>query len=260
MGKVMPKRFLAALGFLTVMPLPGVHRHTQTDLIDSVPFFPLVGLLIGLSAAGIAFLAGEFFPGLVLAVLLVGWLAMVHGGLHLDGLADTADGFLSPHDRERILVIMRDSRIGVFGCLAIGGILALKVAALASLPNEYRMKALLLAPLVARCVMVLMLDLLPPARPDGLGRLFYRHLHHDDAGWKPALESIGAVAIILAAGWIIASAAGLVAGMAVMVAMVLFGAWCRRRIGGRSGDTVGAASEIAEMLVLVVFSVLAPGG
>nr|VFJ93707.1 MAG: cobalamin-5'-phosphate synthase [Candidatus Kentron sp. H]VFJ94351.1 MAG: cobalamin-5'-phosphate synthase [Candidatus Kentron sp. H]VFK01157.1 MAG: cobalamin-5'-phosphate synthase [Candidatus Kentron sp. H] len=244
----------AALGFLTVIPLPKGCRHTKADLIRSVPFFPLVGFLIGLSAVGIAFVADGLFPPPVLAVLLVGWLAIVHGGLHLDGLADTADGFLSHHTRERVLDIMRDSRIGTFGCLAMGGGLTFKVAALASLPEEYRLQAILLAPLAARCMMVPMLDFLPPARLDGMGRVFYRCVYQDRASWRSIVEFLGAMAVLLGAGWLFAGTVGLVVGVVVMTATALFGSWCRRRIGGRTGDTVGAAGEIVEVLVLMVFS------
>nr|VFJ47500.1 MAG: cobalamin-5'-phosphate synthase [Candidatus Kentron sp. FW] len=242
------KRLCAALGFLTVMPLPTVCRHTKSDLLGGVAFFPLVGLLIGLSAAGIYLAFQGIFPPLVLAVILVGWLAMVHGGLHLDGLADTADGFLSHHGKERVLEIMRDSHIGAFGCLAIGGILALKVAALASLPGEYHVQAIFLAPLAGRCIMVPMLGFVPAARTDGLGKLFSR----DHSHWKSVGESTGAIAILLGVGWFIAGLAGLFAGAAAAVAVVLFVYWCKRRIGGITGDTMGTANEIAETSVLLM--------
>jgi len=242
------KRLCAALGFLTVMPLPAACRHTEWDLMGSVAFFPLVGLLIGLSAAGICVMLEGVFPPLVLAVLLVGWLAMVHGGLHLDGLADTADGFLSHHGRERVLAIMRDSHIGAFGCLAMGGILALKVTALVSLPQEYRMKAIFLAPLVGRCIMVPMLGFLPPARMDGLASFF----HRDQTVWRSVGESMAAMVVLLGAAWLTMGFAGLLAAVVVMATIGLFVYWCWRRIDGITGDTIGAANEIAEMLVLLV--------
>nr|VFJ44136.1 MAG: cobalamin-5'-phosphate synthase [Candidatus Kentron sp. DK] len=251
------RRFCAALGFLTVLPLPGVCRHTERDLMGSVPFFPLAGLLIGLSAAGLALALDGVLPTLVLSVFLVGWLAMVHGGLHLDGLADTADGFLSPHGRERVLDIMRDSHIGAFGVLAMGGVLALKAAAIASLPRESLVGAVLLAPLMGRCAMAPMLDFLPPARSDGLGHLFSRWIYsralERGIRWRLIVESMMAIAILLGAGWFVAGYQGLTAGIAAMITVVLFGDWCRRRIGGRTGDTVGAASELGEAVVLVVF-------
>nr|VFK60260.1 MAG: cobalamin-5'-phosphate synthase [Candidatus Kentron sp. UNK]VFK68400.1 MAG: cobalamin-5'-phosphate synthase [Candidatus Kentron sp. UNK] len=271
------KRLYAALGFLTVMPLPAVCRHTERDLAGSVAFFPLIGFLIGLSAAGAQLALEDVFPPLVLAMLLIGWLAMMHGGLHLDGLADTADGFLSHHGRERVLEIMRDSHIGAFGCLAMGGVLALKVAALASLPNEYWVQAILFAPLAGRSLMVPMLNLLPPARADGLGNLFtYRknikdsgrssaqtkapplsalarsaNIFHGEKTIRGLLESMGAMAVLLAVAWFTLGFAGLFATAVVVASMLLFVYWCQRRIGGITGDTLGAANEIAEMLVLL---------
>jgi adenosylcobinamide-GDP ribazoletransferase len=215
-------------------------------LVQSVPFFPLVGLLIGLSAAGIAAVFGGVFSSLVLSVLLVGWLAMVHGGLHLDGLGDTADGFFSPYGRDQVLKIMRDTHIGAFGCMAIWGILSLKVGALASVSGEQRIKAVLLAPLVGRCVMAPMLGFLPSARPDGLGGLFCRQ--------RSAWESLWTTAVLMGAAWLIARLAGLIAGLAVMTVTVAFAFLCKRRIGGTTGDTVGAASEIAETVVLLALS------
>jgi adenosylcobinamide-GDP ribazoletransferase len=240
------KRFWAAVGFLTVMPLPSVCRHTQKDLVQSVPLFPIIGLLIGLSAAGIAALLDSIFQTLVSSVILVGWLALTHGAFHLDGLSDTADGFFSHHGRDRVLEIMGDSHVGAFGCLAIGGILAIKVAALVSLPAEGRVKAALLAPLAGRCIMAPMLFFLPPARPDGLGRLF--------GGHRPFWESLWAAAFLMVAAWFTARVAGLIAGFSVMTVTAAFGFLCKRRIGGNTGDTVGAASEIAEAVALLTLS------
>jgi len=240
------KRFFAALGFLTAMPLPGGRRHSAEDMAGSVPFFPLVGLLIGLSAAAFAVCFEHVFPPLLLSVMLVLWLEGVSGGLHLDGLGDTADGFLSHRSRERILEIMRDSRIGTFGCLAIFGVLALKIAAFASLPGERRWVAALLAPLAGRCGMVGMLGLMPCARPEGLGALFCRH--------RPAWETLWAAAVVLAAAALTAGRAGTIAVAAAVAAVSVFAACCRRKIGGITGDTTGASSEIAETVVLVVLS------
>jgi len=226
------KRFWAAMGFLTVLPLPAVFRPTEEDLARSVPFFPLVGLLIGLSSAGAAVVLEGIFPSLVLSVI-------------------TADGFFSCRDRNRILEIMRDSRIGAFGCMTIGGVLAVKAAALASLPAEHRVKAALLAPLMARCVMVPMLGLLPPARRDGLGRMFGKN--------RSVRESVYAMAFLMTAAWVTARFAGarfagLIAGFAVITVTAAFVYLCMRRIGGITGDTVGAASEINEMAALLVLS------
>nr|VFK80822.1 MAG: cobalamin-5'-phosphate synthase [Candidatus Kentron sp. SD] len=242
------KRLCAALGFLTVMPLPAACRHTERDLIGSVAFFPIVGLLIGLSAVGIHMAMEDLFPPPVLAVFLAGWLGVAHGGLHLDGLADTADGFLSHHGKERVLAIMRDSHIGAFGCLAIGGALALKATALGSLSEAYFMKAVFIAPLAGRAIMVPMLNFLPPARTDGLGSLFHRNC----GIWQSSAESMAAMAILAAAAWFAGGFAGLLSAAMAVASVALFVAWCQRRIGGITGDTMGAASEIAETMVLLV--------
>lgn len=241
------KRFLAALGFLTVLPLPAAWRGEEGDLSRSVWFFPVVGLLIGLLTAGIAELLEEVFPPLVLSVLLVIWLEAVHGGLHMDGLSDTADGFLSPHGRERVLEIMKDSRIGAFGCMAICGALALKTAALFSLPADLQIKAVLMAPLAGRCAMVLMMVFLRPARKEGLGSFFSRS--------RSPWEAIGAMILLGAVGWCAAGSASLFIAAAVLIVTGLFGWACRRRIGGYSGDTVGAAGEIVETATLLIFSI-----
>lgn len=245
-------RFWAALRFLTILPLPAVCRQTEEDLVRSVPFFPLIGLLIGLFVAGCSLLFGALFPPGVAAVLSVALLAVAHGGLHLDGLADTGDGFFSHSKRERVMEIMRDSRIGAFGCLALAGVLALKVAAVASLSGPHLVRALLLAPLAGRCVMVPMLVFLPSARPDGLGYLFSRG--------RSAWEAIWAVVLLGVCAWLTAGVAGLIAAGAMSLGSVAFAALCSRKIGGFTGDTLGAASELAEMVMLVALSALSYRG
>jgi adenosylcobinamide-GDP ribazoletransferase len=239
-------RFFAALGFLTAVPLPGGRRHSEEDMAGSVPFFPLVGLLIGVSGAALALCFEQIFEPLLLSVMLVLWLEGACRGLHLDGLGDTADGFLSHRSREQVLEIMRDSRIGAFGTMAVFGVLALKIAAFASLPGHRRWMAALLAPLAGRCSMVGMLGLMPCARPEGLGVLFCRH--------RPAWETLWAAAVLLAAAALTAGRAGTIAVVAAVAAVSAFAAWCRHKIGGITGDTTGASCEIAETVVLVVLS------
>ena len=240
------KRFWAALGFLTVLPLPAAWQGNEDDLARSVCFYPVVGLLIGLSAAGIAAGLGKVFPPPVLSVLLVIWLAVVHGGLHMDGLSDTADGFFSPYGRERVLEIMKDSRIGAFGCMAICGAVALKIAALFSLPSNLQIRAAVMAPLAGRCAMVLVMVFLPPARKEGLGSFFSSH--------RSAWEGILAVLILGAIGWCVVGTACLIVIAALLIAAGLFGWISKRRIGGYSGDVLGAAGEIVETTTLLVLS------
>ncbi len=241
------KRLLAGIEFLKIVPLPAICRHTEKDLVRSVPFFPLVGLLIGLPAAGISIIFDGFFPPMVISVFITAWLVVAHGGLHLDGIGDTADGFFSHNSLDRVMEIMRDNSIGAFGCVAIMGILAFKIAAIGSMSCEHRTMAVLLAPIAGRCVMVPMLSFLPSARPDGLGHLLSQG--------RSVFESFWVLFFFLAASWIAARFAGLIAAAAVIITTVLFACFCMLRIKGTTGDTIGASSEIAETVILLVLSI-----
>jgi adenosylcobinamide-GDP ribazoletransferase len=179
-------------------------------------------------------------------VLLVGF----SGGLHLDGLSDTADGLLSSKPRERVLEIMRDSHVGPMGVMAIVCMLLVKFASLASLRQEYVWHAAFLMPLAGRCAMVMHMGLLSYVRPDGSGRVFYRS--------RPYLAAIEVVVILPVAGWLVLGIAGLaVAGVCITVALGL-AAYYRYRIGGATGDTFGATCEITETVLALTLTLLPP--
>jgi adenosylcobinamide-GDP ribazoletransferase len=241
-------RLWAAFGFLTILPLPTWCRQTEDDLPRSVPLFPLVGLAIGGVVGGLAYLSASYLPPAVAAVVYTLLLAVAHGGLHLDGLADTGDGFFSHRQRERILAIMQDARIGAYGCVTLMGVLALKVVALGSLPPLMVAKALFLAPLAGRCAMVLMLVILPSAREEGMGKLFKQG--------RSFWEVLWAVAILAVAGWCMLQWTGLVVIGAVIGLTIVFLGLCQRKINGFTGDTLGALSELSEAMTLVTLSIL----
>jgi adenosylcobinamide-GDP ribazoletransferase len=241
-------RLWAAIGFLTILPLPTWCTHQEEDLPRSVPLFPLIGLAIGGVVAGLATLSAPYLPPAVAAVVYTLLLAIAHGGLHLDGLADTGDGFFSHRQKDRILAIMQDARIGAYGCVTLMGVLALKVSALGSLPPLMLAKALFLAPLAGRCAMVLMLVVLPSAREEGMGVLFKRG--------RMFWEVIWAVAVLSAAAWFALQWDGLVAIGAVIGLTIVFMGLCQRKINGFTGDTLGALSELCEMMTLVILSIL----
>ncbi len=165
---------LAALRFLTVLPV----RHGAADdgrcFAGSLFYFPLIGLGIGLLTALAATLLGCILPQAVVALVAIVMLAGISGFLHIDGLADTADGLLSSRPREQKLEIMRDSRTGAMGVTAIVVVLLGKYAALASTGAALVPAALVLMPLAGRCALVFAMAMLPYARPEGgLGALFY---------------------------------------------------------------------------------------
>jgi adenosylcobinamide-GDP ribazoletransferase len=237
------RSFGAALQFLTVIPVTRV--FDDEDLARSPVWFPVIGLLVGgIVAAMDVAMAGIGVPVGVSCVLDVAMLAGLHGGLHLDGLADTGDGFLSARPRERVLEIMRDSRIGTMGVLALVFVLALKGAGLVALTGGGRWRALLLAPLAGRAALLVVMNLQPYARRDGgLAAIFIRRRHRGLVIWA-TIWLIGGAVILFGSN-------GLWLGAASAAVTALLGVWSWRRIGGFTGDTLGATSEVVEAVVLV---------
>ena len=243
----------SGLAFLTILPVPRRWCGESRDLERSIVWFPAIGLLIGVLVAGFDRGVAALLPALPASVLTVFALVAVSGALHLDGLADTADGFLSSRPRARILEIMRDSRVGPMGVVAIVGILLLKVAALASLAPAERFGVVLLMPLAGRTAPVLMMSTLGYARENGLATAFQRK-----RGFFAPLFALGSLA---GAGYFAAGAAGLAAAAAAAGVTAIFALWCLAKIGGYTGDTLGAACELAEAVpALVVLIALQRGG
>lgn len=241
------KGFVAAFRFLTIIPLPTSFGCQEDDLAFAAVFFPVIGVFLGLVAGGAAWLFWFIFPPFVASVLLVLLLLSFSGGLHLDGLADTADGFFSARDRAATLVIMRDSRIGVMGVAAVIVIILLKVVCLGSISRIDAVHAALLMPVAGRCGLVVMMFLLPYVRPEGgLGT----HFFSGNNTW-PALVGI---IILLIMGLLVNAMAGLVIALVAIGSMLLFIFYCRRKVGGATGDTLGAICEIAE--AVIAFSVM----
>ena len=236
------RRFLAAIRFLTILPVPGTWGTNEADLAGSVPLFAVVGLLLGGVAALAAWAVAGIAPPMLSAVVVMTLLASFSGCLHLDGLSDTADGFLSSRSRDRILEIMRDSRAGAMGVIAIVILLLGKFAALASLAPADLWIAALLAPLAGRSAIVVQMALLPYVRPEGLGRVFCQR--------RPWLTALVSLLILAAVGWSVAGWRGLVAAAATLLITAMFSAYTYRKIGGATGDTFGAACEIAELVPL----------
>ncbi len=237
------RALLATIRFLTILPTPGKCATTAEDFAGALWWFPVVGLGIGAAAAGLSWALWQVLPPLPAAVLLVLAMTAVSGALHMDGLADTADGFLSSRPKERILEIMKDSHIGAMGVIAIVGVLLLKVAALSPFVEWDKVwRVALLMPLAGRCVMVLAIVAMPYARPEGgLGALF--------GGSRSPWPAVWALLVLGGTGWLLASMAGLACLAVVLLVTLLFSLWSLRKIGGATGDTFGATCELCEVAV-----------
>lgn len=238
------KAMLAAVGFLTIFPVPLAEQERTTRLNQSVAFFPVVGLLLGLAVATLDSLFRVFAPSLLASALVVVVLAMVSGGLHLDGLADTADGFFSSQPRERILDIMRDSRTGPMGVSAVIFVALVKFAAISSIDLDTRWKSLLLIPFAGRCALVIMLNLLPYARSQGgLATPFRR---------QPSVSAVmWSAGILVVLGYLTLGSSGLAVAASSLAGTLLFAACSHLKIRGYTGDTLGATCEIAEVLAAI---------
>jgi adenosylcobinamide-GDP ribazoletransferase len=235
------KRFRVALQFLTVWPVSIRSPLTPADLGGSLRYFPLVGLLLGLALAGATLLLG-FLPRPVVAVLLLILSIALTGGLHLDGFADTCDGLAGLRPREKVLEIMRDSRVGVMGVTGVFCLLALKGVLLASVPAQILWRLLILMTVFSRWSQVLVCCTSRYARAEGKARFFVEYAGRNDL---PAASVVAAVAILFLLHWRVL----LVLSLSVLP-LVLFLMYVKRRIGGVTGDIIGAANEITEVAVL----------
>jgi adenosylcobinamide-GDP ribazoletransferase len=237
---------IAAAQFLTRLPLR-LQPDPPPDLARrAVTWYPLIGAGIGLYAAAIHAVArAAGLNGAAAALVTLAAAAWATGGLHEDGLADTADGFGGGRSREAKLAIMRDSRIGSYGVLALVFSVGLRAAALAALPGAAAGAALVAAGSLSRAGLPALARLLPPARPDGLGA---------GLGRISALRVVIALGLGVVVARLAAGADTVPAVAAACLGLGVVGLTARRHIGGHTGDVLGAAQQASEMLVLLSLS------
>jgi len=236
------RRLACAVQFLTRLPVPGAGDWRDERLARSAKYFPLVGILVGGLSAGVLLLARQVWAqGALPALLAVAAGVVVTGGFHEDGLADTADGLGGGQTRERKLSIMKDSRLGSYGALALGLVLAAKVLALAQLqPPLAAAVVLVCAHGLARAAAVAMMVATPYAADPEASRL--KPSARGARPWEAGVGlAIGAAPLLLLDP--------VVAGACVL-AGVLAAAWpalaARRLVGGYTGDVAGAVEQAFE--------------
>ncbi|TFE19730.1 adenosylcobinamide-GDP ribazoletransferase [Cohnella luojiensis] len=254
--------FAAAVKFLTRIPLPVTIPYTDAHFRRSVVFYPYVGLLIGLIVTVAGFLLDPVFPASVSGILLVALWTLLSGALHLDGLMDTADGLLSHRSRERMLEIMKDSRVGAMGVIVCVFYIGLKIALTISLLEDRReegLMLLMLIPVWSRNFMVTAIAGWPYARKEqGLGSL-YRSARMKHA----VISGLGAILLSAAILFLIFGWTGTAGLVILSFAFVSYGigfamaAAISRKLGGLTGDVYGALNECIELgLLLALVSYL----
>jgi len=234
---------LTAVSFLTRLPVGRRKAVEAAEVARSAGLFPLVGAALGSFNCLAAALVKGHLPPLVIAALLVLLDALVTGALHFDGLADSADGLGGGREPEEVLRIMHDHSIGSFGGTALAVCVAVKVTAYAALLGQSNwIPALILTPALGRWSTLILTATYRYAGPgasvaDGMGK-------------RALALGTTLIAVALASA---ASSRALIAAIIVALVTACFGLYCRRRIGGITGDTLGANVELCECAALLVF-------
>jgi len=249
------KSYFRALSFLTIIPYPfGRISFDGNDLAVSAAAFPLAGATIGLLLAGAAHLLLIILPPLPAIIILLALHFFITRGFHLDGLADTADGLIGTFDHDKAFKAMKDSSIGVMGATAIIITILMKVVFLAEINPVLLPLVFLFMPLAGRWSIVYGGAWFKPAREGGLGNMFLSNLNH----FILLKASLGALAAIALVSWLIPV---ILFPVAVGSASALFAAhiisyYASKRLGGLTGDILGALSELGEMFFLVGFLII----
>lgn len=239
----------AATMFLTRLPLPVRLMPLGPVGARALRAFPVLGALIGLACGLVFWLASAIdLPPLAAALLALATAALMTGALHEDGLADCADGFGGGGDRGAKLAIMRDSRIGSYGTLALLFSLGLRAAALAAMLPGEALAALVAAHAASRAALPLVLRRLQPARNDGLAAALGRV--SDSVLWQ-ALGIGGAIGLLLLGPW-----AGVLSIAVALAAAFLAARLARRQVGGFTGDVLGMVQQAVEVAMLLTVAAL----
>lgn len=234
-----------ALQFLTRLPVTLAGMPTPEQVGRSLLFYPLVGLLIGLLLLAAQHLLGDSAVLLQAALLLALWVG-ISGGLHLDGLADSADAWVGGFgDKQRTLDIMKDPRSGPIAVVVLVLLLLLKFAALATLLENGSTLLLVLVPWLARCLLPLLFLTTPYVRSGGLGQALAEHLPRQQLPWVLGANALA----MLLFGW-----PALLAWLVAAAVFIYLRALMCQRLGGTTGDTAGAMLEIVECAVLLTLA------
>ena len=234
-----------AFGFLTVYPLRASDAWTPETLGSSMVYYPLVGTCIGLALWGLAVLLSVLFPPPIVNVLLLAGSLLITGGLHIDGLADTIDGLSGSYNREDALRIFKDPHVGSMAVAGVVLIVLLKYACLNALAPATLRPALVLMATLSRYAMVQLACFSPYARPTGgLGEPFVR-------GIRPE-HHIAALLLALCSVLLFSGLRGVGIGVLIGLATLGLQVYFRQRLGGITGDVLGATNELNEALVLLL--------
>lgn len=235
--------FLLAMQFMTRLPTPQIGSFSTDRLTAATRYYPLAGVIVGMIVGGVFYAANLAFPPLIAVLLSTASGLLLTGAFHEDGLADTFDGIGGGRARDRALEIMKDSRIGVFGAAALILALAIKVAALAALEAQAVIVALIAAHGLSRFSSVVVIATSRYVRLEGGGK-------HTSDGISAAgivVAALTALLCLAGMGYFLTPAAALCAAAGLCAGHVLMRATFERKLGGYTGDTLGAVQQTSEI-------------
>lgn len=240
--------FITGFQFLTRIPVKTQTQWMPESFSHSVKFFPVIGGIIGLILSGFLYGAESFWGGkLPVHLMAIGIILLeiiITGGLHCDGLMDTTDGIFSGKPRERMLEIMKDSRVGAFGAMSFCLLIFVKYSLIMDIDPTLLPLAILVMPIVGRTAVVAGITLYPYARAEGLGKAFYQSAH------KTTLYVAGlcSALLLIPLGQLV-----MISGVVGIAFALIFAEYVSKRLGGLTGDVYGAIIELTEIVTLLVF-------
>ncbi|MBO8433808.1 MAG: adenosylcobinamide-GDP ribazoletransferase [Tyzzerella sp.] len=239
--------FIMTLRFLTRIPLPFKDDTilSNEEFSKGIIYYPLIGLIVGLInfvVFKIFSLTGSVFVSSTLAVLSG---VIVTGGFHIDGLADTCDGLYSSRNKERILDIMRDSRVGTNGAIAILFDILIKIGVISSLGFDKGIFAIILSPVAGKMATPLLFNSRYARTGQGLGNIYLRE-KYDIRSILTVLSGVIIIGVFI-------NVYAIIPVFVCLISAVLFRKHCEKIIGGMTGDTLGAGSEIGELIFMIVY-------
>jgi adenosylcobinamide-GDP ribazoletransferase len=232
------KGLLSAIRFLTIIPI-GEKGINEEELVKSIPFFPLVGLMIGGLLVAVKYLVSRFFPPDITSLLVVGFWAILTGFLHLDGFCDTVDGICGGRNKEEVLRIMEEPNIGAKGAVALVLLILLKVFSVGGASTF----GLLIAPMMGRWAMVAASAISSYPKSCGLGKIFIERCTKQ--------EILFATLIMIAIGIVLFGLKFFCLLGVALTIILLFVLYIKKKIGGMTGDTLGALGEVIEVATLL---------
>jgi adenosylcobinamide-GDP ribazoletransferase len=219
------------------------------DFRRGTMFMPLIGLIIGIIQWGIFYLSIKVLPLGIVAVLVVLSGILVTGALHLDGLGDSCDGIFAFKGKDKIIEIMKDSRIGTYACIAIIFDILIKIFTFAAIPNIKASMIIIATPIIGRTSLVFLFYIGRCAKSTGSGNLFIGNV-----GKKQIITALSiGIALVI---FLIGITKGSILIAVALIFTMGFNKYCNDKIGGLTGDTLGANNELVEMIILIIFTAL----